>query len=361
MGSRTLFLVNGGPTSAAAARALRIADELRDQASVVRYRTGARGTDVARLLKDTISSEYDLIYAMELAVVPVLAAALGFGRHQIVVDTGDAPAAFLRLVSAGRPRVLAAECLELVGYRIANHIIVRGPYHQQVLDTQGFRNVSVVPDGVDLDVFKPMDASDLRLQLGLDRAFTIGIQGHFTWYPGLGGGLGSELVKAISLRRDLPLHAVLIGDGAGLPHLRTLASELGISDRLHIIGQVPYDELPRYLGLCDVCLLTQTNDESSWVRTTGKLPGYMATGRYILASRVGTAACLLPEEMLIDYDGSWDEKYPTRLASRIAEVVDDPKREVKGLELRALSEQFDYGTVASMAADIVRSLSGSGR
>jgi glycosyltransferase involved in cell wall biosynthesis len=361
VGGKTLFLVNGGPTSAAATRALRIAEEIGDRGSVVRYRTGSRLTDVTRLLKDTISSDYDVIYAMELAVVPVLAAALGLGRHQIVIDTGDAPAAFLRLVSAGRPKVFAAECLELVGYRIANHIIVRGPYHQQILDTRGFRNVAVVPDGVDLDVFKPVDSSALRRQLGLDGAFTIGIQGHFTWYPALGGGLGSELVKAISLRRDLPLHAVLIGDGAGLPHLRTLASELGVSDRLHIIGQVPYEELPRYLSLCDVCLLTQTNDESSWVRTTGKLPGYLATGRYILASRVGTAATLLPEEMLIDYDGSWDERYPTRLASRIAELVDDTKREAKGLELRGLAEQFDYGTVASMAADIVRSVSRSGR
>ena len=360
MSGRTLFLVNGGPTSAAAARALRIADELGDQASVVRYRTGSRGTDVARLLKDTLSSGYDVIYAMELAVVPVAAAALGFGRHKIVVDTGDAPAAFLRLVSAGRPKVLAAECLEAVGYRIANHIIVRGPYHRQMLGARGFHNVCVVPDGVDLDVFKPVDASALRHQLGLDGAFIIGIQGHFTWYPALGGGLGSELIKAISLRRDLRLHAVLIGDGAGLPHLRTLASELGVSDRLHVIGQVPYDELPRYLSLCDVCLLTQTNDESSWVRTTGKLPGYMATGRYILASRVGTAADLLPEEMLIDYEGSWDEGYPARLASRIAEVVDDPKREAKGLELRELAEQFDYGTVAKSAADIVHSLSPSG-
>lgn len=332
-----------------------------DEGSVVRYRTGSRFTDVARLLTDTVSSNHDVIYAMELAVVPVVAAALGFGRHKIVVDTGDAPAAFLRLVRAGRPKVVAAECLELVGYRMANRIIVRGPYHKQMLNRRGFHNVSVVPDGVDLGVLKPVDASALRHQLGLDQEFTVGIQGHFTWYPTLGGGLGSELVKAISLRRDLPLHAVLIGDGAGLPHLRVLASELGVSDRLHVMGQVPYEDLPRYLSLCDVCLLTQTNDESSWVRTTGKLPGYMATGRYILASRVGTAATLLPEEMLIDYDGSWDDGYPARLASRIAEVVDDPKREAKGLELRDLAEQFDYGAVARMAADIVRSLSQSGR
>lgn len=361
MSGRTLFVVNGGPTSAAAARARRIAAELGDDGCVIRYRTGSRVTDVARLLKDTMSRRYDVIYAMELAVVPVIAAALGSSRHKILVDTGDAPAAFLRLVAAGRPKVLAAQCLESVGYRIASHIIVRSAYHREWLVERGFRDVSVVPDGVDVDDFVPVDASALRRQLGLDGAFTVGIQGHFTWYPSLGGGLGSELVKAIALCRDLPLRAVLIGDGVGLPYLRVLASELGVSHRLHVLGQVPYEDLPRYLSLCDVCLLTQTNDESSWVRTTGKLPGYLAAGRYILASRVGTAATLLPEEMLVEYHGSWDDGYPARLASRLAEVVEDPTREAKGLELRALAKQFDYRTVAGAAADVVRSLSRSGR
>jgi hypothetical protein len=50
----------------------------------------------------------------------------------------------------------------------------------------------------------------------------------------------------------------------------------------------------------DICLSTQTNDVVGWVRTTGKLPLYLAAGRYVLASRVGEAARVLPEEMLVD-------------------------------------------------------------
>ena len=203
--------------------------------------------------------------------------------------------------------------METYAYRSADAFVVRGTHHPQFLREQGCsKDVHVVPDGVDLDAFRLVDGDGLREQLGLTDAFTIGVQGHFTWYPRLGGGLGWELLHAIALRPDLPLHAVLIGDGPGIDELRRLARELGISDRLHVIGRVPYRSLAAYLAICDVCLLTQTNDPASWVRTTGKLPVYLAAGRYLLATRVGTAVDVLPDEMLLDYHGSWDLSYPAR-------------------------------------------------
>jgi len=355
---KTLFLVNGSGSSAAAVRARRIAAELGEDRTSLIYRENGRGRDVVRFANTALQPGFDSIYAMELAVVPVLAAALGARGRPVIIDTGDAPADFLRLVSAGSARVMAAHGIETVAYRLASRIVVRSQFHEQELRNRGYGGVTTVPDGVDLGTFRPVDDRELRRRLGLEGVFTVGIQGHFTWYPSLGGGLGVELVKAIALRPDLPVHAVLIGDGGGIPELRALAVREGIAERLHVMGAVPYKELPRYLGLCDVCLLTQTNDPSSWVRTTGKLPGYLATGRYILASRVGTAASLLPEEMLIDYDGAWDNEYASRLAERIAKVMDDPRRAQKGLELQALAEQFEYGRVARMAAEVVNGARG---
>jgi glycosyltransferase involved in cell wall biosynthesis len=162
----------------------------------------------------------------------------------------------------------------------------------------------------------------------------------------------------MALCPDVPVHALLIGDGDGLPELRRLADELHISDRLHVIGRVPYRSLARYLAICDVCLLTQTNDPSSWVRTTGKLPVYLAAGRYVLATRVGTAVDVLPDEMLLDYDGAWDRNYPKRLANAISRVARDPGRAEKGWALRGAASRFDYRTIATQAAAIVRTLAG---
>jgi glycosyltransferase involved in cell wall biosynthesis len=283
---------------------------------------------------------------------------IGGRAGRFVVDTGDAPAAFFDLVGAPSHVRTAARLLERVGYGAADLIVVRGRHHERLVREAGHDCVVTIPDGVDLDLFRPIEDAGLRQRLGLARAFTVGIQGHFTWYPSLGGGLGWELVHAIALRPELPMHAVLIGDGPGLRRLRVLAAALGVADRLHVIGRVPSEDLPDYLGLCDVCLLTQTNDASSWVRTTGKLPCYLATGRYVLASRVGTAADILPEEMLLDYTGHWDLSYPERLAARLAEVLEDSRRRDKGLALRSLAAPFDYRVVARQAAAAIERLQG---
>ena len=318
------------------------------------HRAGGRAGDGARFA--AASARAEVIYAVDLAVAPVVAGVLGSaGRGtKLVVDTGDSPADFLRLVSAGRSRVAAARLMERVALGAADLVVVRGAYHRTQLRERGVANVTVVPDGVDRTVFRPWEDADLRRRLGLDDAFTVGIQGYFTWFPTLGGGMGWELLQAMVARPDLPIRAVLIGDGPGLAEVRLLAHRLGVGDRVHVIGRVPYADLPRYLGLCDVCLLTLTDDPASWVRTTGKLPGYLAAGRYVLATRVGTAADLLPEEMLLDYHGPWDRAYPERLAERLAEVIADPDRRDKGLAVTALAERFDYDRVARAAADAIR-------
>lgn len=353
---KTLFLVNGDRSSAGGRRARRIGTALGAGRAEIVYRAGSKALDVARFGRSALNRQYGVLYAMDLALVPVAATLVGSLGHSIVVDTGDAPAAFLALVSTGRlagAKVLAARTLERLGYGTADAIIVRSQFHRNELLRRGYEDVTYVPDGVDVQVFRPWSDSALRQQLGLDGLFTVGVQGYFTWYPRLGGGLGCEVVEAIALTRDLPVHAVLIGDGPGMRQLQMLASERGVADRIHVLGRIPYDQLPRYLGLCDICISTQTNEESSWVRTTGKLPGYLASGRYVLASRVGTAAEILPDEMLIEYHGAWDRTYPTRLAERIVEAFHDEERAAKGLALRAIAGQFDYENVARAAADVV--------
>src|SRR6185295_17446502 len=104
-----------------------------------------------------------------------------------------------------------------------------------------------------------------------------------------------------------------------------------IENRITFLDYVPYDQLPRYLNLIDVCLSTQTNDVVGRVRTTGKLPLYMAAGRYVLASRVGEASLVLNEDMLVEYEGVKDTAYPQRLADRVSALLDNPQRLESGL------------------------------
>ena len=350
-------VANGSEESAAGVRAARIGAALDDFDVELVFREGSRLADARRFA--TAAHRADVVYAVDLAGAPVLGSLFRSHSAKLVIDTGDAPSAFFQVVRAPHSKVVAARVMEAYAYRAASAFVVRGAHHPQYLREQGFhKDVYVVPDGIDLDAFRTVDDDGLRERSGLTGAFTVAIQGHFTWHPQLGGGLGWELLHAISLRPDIPMHAVLIGDGRGIPELRRLATDLGISDRLHVMGRVPYRDLARYLAMCDVCLLTQTNDPSSWVRTTGKLPVYLATGRYVLATRVGTAVDVLPDEMLLDYDGAWDHAYPARLADAIARVARDPDRAEKGWALRGEAKRFDYATIAAEAAAVVRGVVG---
>lgn len=352
------FLVNGGPGSAAGERAERVAAAI-DGRTVVTYRSGGRLRDAVAMARSVNEVDPQVVYSMDLALTPSIAWLIA-GRRPMIVDTGDTPRFFLDLIDASLPARWLATALERITYGGATRIVVRGEHHRTQLIEAGHHHVSVIPDGVDLETIRPMDVSSLREQLGIDDVLTVGVQGNFTWFPQLGGGIGWDLVEAMGRRKDLGVHAVFIGDGPGIAELRKLADRHGIADRVHVIGRVPYAELPRYLSLCDVTLLTQTNDPSSWARTTGKLPTYLASGRHVLSSRVGTAADLLPDAHLIDYVGHWDETYPDRLGERLALLEADAiATRAAGDALRPLSEAFDYDDIAAQLADEVMTIAGA--
>lgn len=352
------FVANGSAGSAAGVRAQRIGGALGDRARTsYRYRGGGRLAAILAARKSLRDTKPDVTYVVDIAVAPILAWLAAGRPGRLVVDTGDAPADFIRLISRNRIKHIFADLLERVGYSSASEIVVRGPFHELDLRARGYHNVTVVPDGVDVGIFaetaERIEASRrLRQELGIAEAFIIGLQGHFTWYPGLGGGLGWDAVQALAELSDIPAHVVLIGDGPGVLKLRELAEELGVSDRLHTIGRVDISALPAYLGMCDVFLLTQTNDPSSWIRTTGKLPGYLAMGRPVLASRVGTASQLLPKEMLIEYYGHWDPSYPARLAATIRAWYGSSDFNLFRQQIAELAEEFDYDYIAAQAAEV---------
>ena len=125
---------------------------------------------------------------------------------------------------------------------------------------------------------------------------------------------------------DRPSRSAIRRDG--LEPLARYAAELGVSDRLVMPGYVTHEEIPRYVAAMDVCLPRQTNDSVGWSRTTAKLPEYLACRRYVLATAVGGGGGgggeILPEEMLLPYEGSYDERHAARLAERLVELV--PRR-----------------------------------
>jgi glycosyltransferase involved in cell wall biosynthesis len=353
---RVTFLVNGSEDGPAGVRARAFAGRLADRyEAAITYRLPRKVRAIAEFLRVLHRTQPHIVYVLDLAYSGVIAAALHAwsGRPRRVVDTGDPITALAKSVGErGWAGELLTMGLEQYGLRSADTVVVRGTFHREILARQGIR-AEVVQDGVDVEQFRPLPADRLRAKLGLDGVISVAMLGSSIWSKRLKSCAGWELVELVRLFKDAPVKGVLIGDGSGIPFLRERCRQYGIEDQIVFTGRVPYEALPEHLCAVDVCLSTQSNDLVGQVRTTGKLPLYMATGRYVLASRVGEASLVLPDEMLVDYEGVVDRSYPGRLAERLRALLAAPSRLRAGAALVPVArERFAY----SVLADRVRAL-----
>lgn len=331
--------------------------------AAIMYREAGRVASIGKFVRFLRVERPDLTYVMDMGYSAVIAAALYrmASGNRVIVDTGDAIHELARSMGRAPLGIALTGALENFGLRRFDSVVVRGTRHGELLASRGIA-ATVIPDGVETELFYPRNADALRERLGLGGVMTIGLVGSSVWSSRLGICYGWDLVEVIHELRDLPVKGVLIGDGSGIEHLKKRAEELGLGERMVFVGRLPYDQLPDYLSALDVCLSTQTNDLPGQVRTTGKLPLYLASGRYILASRVGEAELVLPEEMLVRYDGVVDRTYPMRLADRVRALLDDPHRLEEGKKGIAIArERFDYRLLAARVNKLIDELLAGGR
>jgi glycosyltransferase involved in cell wall biosynthesis len=355
---RVTFLVNGSKDGPTGVRARAFAKGLADTYQVaIAYRLPRKGLAISEFLRVLHRTQPDIVYVADPGYSGVIAAAIHAwnGRPRRVLDTGDAIAALAKSVG-GRGRVgeLLTLGLEQYALRSADTVVVRGTFHREILARQGIRS-EVVQDGVDVEQFHPQPADRLRAEMGLDGVTSVAIIGSTIWSERLKSCVGWELVELVRLFKDAPVKGVLIGDGSGISFLRERCRQYGIEDQMVFTGRVPHESLPKYLCAVDVCLSTQSNDLVGQVRTTAKLPLYMATGRYVLASRVGEASLVLPDEMLVDYEGVIDRSYPGRLAERLRALLAAPSRLRAGAALVPVArERFAYPVLTERVRALLR-------
>ena len=352
---RVAFVVNGDTNSAMAQRARAFAGHLSQHQVEICFRSSRKVLSIFAFLWFLIRTRPRATYVFDISYSGVLAAALyklSIG-NALVVDTGDAITELARSMGRGRAGVLLTSLLEQFALRVADRVIVRGSFHRELLARAGIR-AEVIQDGVDVNSFAAEDVRELRKQNGLSDVLTIGLVGSSVWSERLQMCYGWELVEAMRLLKDKPVKGIMIGGGSGIRKLRARCREYGIEDKIFFLDHVPFDELAHHLSLIDVCLSTQTNDVAGNVRTTGKLPLYLAADRFILASKVGEAARVLPNEMLVDYDGIKDETYPAKIAARIESILSDPTTlSARASNTSLARHHFDYPMLAQRVARVI--------
>jgi len=341
---RTALLIHGGPLSVEAIRAHGLAQGLPAERLLFLYREGTRQETYARWEEKLTEWKPELLYLLNTAM-PGCALALKWRwlKHvPFLLDTGDV--IYEMAQSAGTTpwwKIPALGLVEEFTQASAAGIIVRGSKHLEHLRQNGYRRVHLIRDGCSpAPSPAPETVAQLKHKLGLTAPLIVGLMGSLTFSPTLKICYGWDLVEALAQLPVEQVQCVIIGDGNGRAWLEEKAKALGVWSRIRFCGRIPYGEVPLYLRLLDVALSTQTNNLAGQVRTTGKLPEYMAASCYILASRVGDAEVLLPKGMTLEYHGAVDTGYPLRLAQRIQELASHPEQLEERKELPALAQKY---------------------
>ncbi|MEW6033622.1 MAG: glycosyltransferase [Chloroflexota bacterium] len=143
--------------------------------------------------------------------------------------------------------------------------------------------VAVIPGGIDLEVFRPLDKPASRRELGLPQTPKTALYvGRLEPLKGV-----DILLKAMSLLPETDLSRCLIvggnaTDDGEVAHLRSLAEGLGVLERLSFLGPVEHERLPVYYSAADVTVVPSRYESFGLVALES-----LACGTPVVASKVG--------------------------------------------------------------------------
>ena len=133
--------------------------------------------------------------------------------------------------------------------------------------------ITVLRNGVDLEAFRPADRAAARAQLGLDGPTLLSV-GHLIERKGHH--------RAVAALRELPgWRLLIVGDGPERGRLEALAAELGVADRVGLLGARPHHALPALYTAADALVLASSRE--GWANV---LLEAMACGTPVVASPI---------------------------------------------------------------------------
>jgi len=148
--------------------------------------------------------------------------------------------------------------LRPVVIRESRKIIAQTGYQRDFLEEEFGVGSMVLPNGVDVDAFKPVPLEDARSDLGLNQSakyvVSVGALLPFKGYE--------DLIRAFSrVSEGLPdARLLLLGDGPQRKQLRRVARDLGIRESVQFEGWVPFEKMPLYLSAANIFVHPSTSE-----------------------------------------------------------------------------------------------------
>jgi D-inositol-3-phosphate glycosyltransferase len=203
--------------------------------------------------------------------------------------------------------------------------------------------VGVVPCGVNIELFQPVDKAVAKQKLGLGAEKILLFVGRIDPLKGI-----DKLLKTMPLLKNHEnLKLVVVGGDENsrleLEGLKKLAANLNIVDSIDFRGLVKQEQLPYFYSAADVCIVP------SYYESFGLVPlESLACGTPVVATDVGDLKNIIKpgETGCIVADNS-----PEKLAEGIASILNKPSpdRELN-LTIRASVSKWTWANIAEKVA-----------
>jgi len=235
--------------------------------------------------------------------------------------------------------------------RCKSHIIALSPDNARRFIGLGLpqSQVHVIPNGVDLNFFKPYDRDEARKKLSLPTEKLIILT---ICYIEPRKGLHTLIKAAHSVINEEPDgYFVIVGHVRNncrwyMAYLKKLLSKFGLNNHFKFVGFVPTEELPLYINAADMFVLTSYAEGAPLV-----IPQAMACRRIVIATQ-GAAAGYLPPN-LVAQNGNSDE-----IAQKISFYLSNTKeRRLNSKELyEKAKNELSWANIARKTLDLYRKI-----
>lgn len=304
-----------------------------------------------------MKEEYDLLFATS---TPLTAGMPGIwmkwfskNKRKFVFEVRDLWPELPKALGMKNPFLLwGMSALEKLSYRKADACIGLSPGICEGIKkrSQPNKTIELIPNGCDLELFKPGNRADLQLE-GVSAGDTLAV---FTGAHGIANGLDAllEMASELKKRNRKDIKIAFIGDGRMKSHLQSRAKSENLDNCL-FFDPMPKTALNQIVANADIGLMILKNVPAFYYGTSpNKFFDYIASGLPVVNNYPGWLADMINENncgIAVEPDN------PQIFADVMEKLADNRElRENYGQNARKLAEkEFDRNKLGEKFVDFL--------
>lgn len=305
-----------------------------------------------RLLWESRKIEPDVIHSSSPLVLPSLVICRIMGIPH-VVEAHGVMFEEARLYNASYWQIKLMRICEIISYRISSKILANATgTKDRIVKVFGVdpNKIETIPNGANTELFKPVlvDKSCLGL---VDNFKYICFVGNLLPWQGI-QYLISSAPRVIEKYPNVKF--LIIGSGMMEKSLIRMVEEIGLQESFIFTGLVPYQDVPKYINACELCVAPFIKDKDNKMSPL-KILEYLACGKPVITSNIrGAGDIITANNCGIAVSSENSEE----LAEAIIRLLEDEElRSVMGTNGRILIiKDYDWSVIASKIEQIYETL-----